>query len=76
MTDRDSVESAGRSETVNETRLDISDMLDSCRRQAFTVQVMINSDIFGDNSSPVSGFSGEYIIFFSSISIIKTHFHD
>ena len=59
MTDRDDVE-AGRSMTRNETSLNIEDMLDTCKRQYFTVQAVIDNETLSENSSPVSGFSGKF----------------
>ena len=54
MTDRDDVEAA-RLEPTNETSLNIEDMLDTCRRQDFTVQAVIDNEPRSENSSPVSG---------------------
>ena len=59
MTDRDDVEAA-TSVTVNETSFNIEDMLDTCRRQDFTVQAVIDNEPRSENSSPASGFSGKY----------------
>ena len=54
MTDRDDVEAA-RSEPTNETSLNIEDMLETCRRQNFTVQAVIDNETLSENSSSVSG---------------------
>ena len=59
MTDRDDVEAA-RSVAVNETSFNIEDMLETCRRQYFTVQAVIDNETLSENSSSVSGFSGKY----------------
>ena len=58
VTDRDTVDSAV-SLTTPTTYLNISDRLDSCTRQEFTVQAVINGRFNSSLSQPFSNFSGK-----------------
>ena len=61
VTDRDTVDSA-LSLTTPTTYLNISDILDSCTRQEFTVQAVINGEFNSSLSQPFSNFSGKSIL--------------
>ena len=58
VTDRDSVDSVV-SLTTPTTYLNSSDILDSCTRQEFTVQAVINGQFNSSLSQPFSNFSGK-----------------